>query len=129
MKKIKYLAPSIVFASLIFIISNQENIKLPEIGFDLIDKFLHFFAYLIFGLTIFWAIFNLYSEKNTRTKFVYLLIIGTIYALTDELHQSYIPGRTFDIFDIVADILGICASYLVFGYVVKLIKSIRGKFV
>ncbi|MBU4129066.1 VanZ family protein, partial [bacterium] len=30
-----------------------------------------------------------------------------LYALSDEIHQFFVPGREFDLWDLVADSLGI----------------------
>ena len=33
-------------------------------------------------------------------------LIATVYGITDEWHQSYVPGRTSDPLDVVADFVG-----------------------
>jgi VanZ family protein len=42
------------------------------------------------------------------------LIIGCLFALSDEFHQSFVPGRTSEIGDIIADCLGIGMAVLVY---------------
>jgi len=36
----------------------------------------------------------------------YSLLIVIVYALTDELHQYYVPGRAFEISDLLIDTFG-----------------------
>ena len=43
------------------------------------------------------------------------LIIAVLYGLSDETHQIFVPGRYFDLADLLADACGIylgCISYL-----------------
>ena len=34
------------------------------------------------------------------------IAIASLYGLSDEYHQLFVPGRTFDVLDIVADVVG-----------------------
>jgi VanZ family protein len=34
------------------------------------------------------------------------VVISSLYGVSDEYHQLFVPGRSFDILDIVADIIG-----------------------
>ena len=34
------------------------------------------------------------------------VVISTLYGVSDEYHQMFVPGRTFDALDILADALG-----------------------
>jgi len=73
----------------------------------------HFFEYIILGLLVFRAFDNSFADgfKN----FIYSLSFGGFYALTDELHQSFVPSRFFSIWDILVDILGVSfALFLIF---------------
>ena len=113
-QRFKFGLPALIIAVGIFIASHQSNLELPKIVFEINDKLLHLFAYFVFGLTI-----NLGLKKNhpaiSRARcFTLLLIIGGLYAASDEIHQHFIPGRTADIYDWVADILGVMLSYIIY---------------
>ncbi len=123
--KIKYLLPAIVVAVAIFVVSHQPNIHLPEIGIDLFDKLLHLAAYLVLGLTINYAIFGLKPGIKPYNAFMILLICGTVYAFSDELHQYYVPGRDADVFDFIADIVGVILSFFVYKTLIKVLKTRR----
>lgn len=43
-----------------------------------------------------------------------ILMLGMIYALSDEFHQSFVPGRTSEIGDILADWIGITISAIIY---------------
>ena len=38
------------------------------------------------------------------------LLIGVLYAASDEYHQSLVPGRDSDVYDWVADSIGLAAG-------------------
>ncbi|MBT3249707.1 MAG: VanZ family protein [Candidatus Pacebacteria bacterium] len=96
--------PPIVWAGLIFFLSDQST--LPGASYPLIDLILkqsaHVFVYAVLYFLI-WRI-------NKKSIIAPLLLTFT-YALTDEFHQSFIPGRTATIIDIGFDSIGIAISH------------------
>lgn len=68
------------------------------------DKFHHASAYAIMALLA-WRFFNL---KNYRPfqLFTISFIFCALYGLSDEWHQSFVPGRQSDLLDWLADIVG-----------------------
>lgn len=51
------------------------------------------------------------------------VIISFGYAITDEIHQLYVPGRAFQLIDLTVDLLGITLGTMAFIILVKLIKN------
>ncbi|NIW80004.1 MAG: VanZ family protein, partial [Calditrichae bacterium] len=45
------------------------------------------------------------------------IIIGIVYGISDEYHQSFVPGRFADVVDALADTLGIIIGVLLFRFV------------
>ena len=43
--------------------------------------------------------------------------IGTLYAVTDELHQTFVPGRSGQVSDVVLDSAGVLLGILVWRWV------------
>lgn len=78
-----------------------------------IRKLAHFTIYLIGGV-IYINLFKAYNIKNTKS-FLYSLLVCTIYAITDEIHQYFVPGRACMVTDVMIDVLG-----AVFGCIVYL---------
>jgi VanZ family protein len=70
------------------------------------DKCLHFLAYALLGMLFLRALRN--SAIGYREGLVFLLAIMLtgIYGATDELHQSFVPMRSADWWDLLADFLG-----------------------
>ena len=100
----KYLA--LIYALLIFVLSAIPQAA-PSFRFEFGDKVLHFIEYGIFSALLFLAFFT--SGKEFLKKHVFLIssLIGIAYAVSDELHQRFVPGRRCEFLDFVADSLGI----------------------
>ena len=101
----KYLV--LLYALLIFTVSAIPGISPPSFGFKFEDKILHFIEYSIFSFLLFMAFFTSRKEFFKKNVFFLCCFIGIAYAISDELHQRFVPGRSCDVFDFVADSLGI----------------------
>lgn len=99
--------------------SAQENIHLPDL--NSIDKILHFGAYFIYGLSLqvfFVALFH--KKKISNKKYILLtIIVGFLFAISDEIHQYFVPGRTADVLDVLVDWAGISLSLFFIGIIKK----------
>lgn len=98
--------PALLWAGLIFVLSNQEVLPGFEVSlFDfLFKKLAHMFVYAVL-FYLFDQAFN--KIKIKKTNYLAALFITMLYSLTDEYHQSFIPGRTATLRDIGYDFLGI----------------------
>jgi VanZ family protein len=52
------------------------------------------------------------------------MIFASLFALSDEIHQSFIPNRFADFGDWAADFIGIGLSLLLTGVVIKIFKRL-----
>ncbi|MDF2607366.1 MAG: VanZ like family protein [Bacillales bacterium] len=81
-----------------------------------IRKTAHFTAYFILGFLI---------ENALKKRFIYTLLFCILYAISDEVHQAFIPGRGPGVIDVLIDstgaFFGILSYKLLFKR--KLIKS------
>ena len=91
--------------ALIFIQSHGlvlTNIPLPMH----LDKLLHFVCFAVLAVLFFRA----YHTLPFRASIKFLVILSVVsaigYAIGDEVHQSFIPLRVADKFDIIADAAG-----------------------
>lgn len=113
MKKIKYWLPAVVWASLIFYMSSRSSIKTVDVYWQdfLIKKIAHFTEYFIFSVLVYRALSNT-TNLSKKKSLVLSFIITVIYAASDELHQSFIPGRESRIRDVVIDSIGSASALL-----------------
>ena len=111
-----YFIPWVLFSLTIIYFSNQENIDFLDDTFYLSDKILHFIAYFCYGLTIQFALIN--SNNYNHKKFIItVIIIGSLFGVSDEIHQYFIEGRSSEILDWLADTLGIVSSLLLKNFI------------
>ncbi len=112
---LRYWLPLAAHMGLIFYLSSRTGfpIEAPK-WFYFADKFVHagLFGALCFLFLRAWLQGRWY-QANTR---VFLLAIGftTLYGISDEFHQIYVPGRHPSFGDIVADCIGailVCVSF------------------
>lgn len=76
---------------------NIDNTKLLSL---IIRKLAHFTEYLILGLIV----YNMIHQYNKKNYIA--IIICIIYAISDEIHQLYVPGRSCQILDMIIDTFG-----------------------
>ena len=86
----------------------------------IIRKLAHFSIYTILGLLLMGLISTYNIEEKKR---IYItMIIGILYASSDEIHQSFIPGRSAQVTDVMIDTMGValgmCLILLLFKIVV-----------
>lgn len=109
-----YRAPAIGYAGVLFWASGMNRLPLPNIGFELQDKLFHAAAYALFAFLIHRALAR--PSPVTSRLYTGSAALGIGYALTDELHQLFVPGRQAELSDLLADIIGIVAVLLVLYY-------------
>ena len=114
-----YWLPLIIYCLAIYIQSSHPGPQyLPELRF--LDKFLHFGAYGLLGV-FFYRAYETLSLKNYKNLLI-LISIGsaTLYGISDEIHQYFVPFRQADILDAVANAIGsICGVYIFYSWKVR----------
>jgi VanZ family protein len=98
--------PLLVYWFIIFIGTTLPSSQLPNIG-PLSDKAKHFIAYFLLSVMLDFAL-SFQKKKPWLSKYsnFFTFIIVALYGILDEIHQSFIPGRSCDINDWYADISG-----------------------
>jgi VanZ family protein len=77
-----------------------SNWDLKELN-HFIRKNAHFFSYFVLGVLVMNALY----QKGYR-KFVLSLTICVLYSISDEIHQTFVPGRGGNIIDVIIDSSG-----------------------
>lgn len=89
----------------------------------IIRKMAHFSIYTAVGLLLM-SLVSTYNIKE-KNRLIITLITGIIYASSDEIHQSFVPGRSPMITDIVIDTMGVILGILLIILGKKIIKKYR----
>lgn len=66
-----------------------------------------------------------YKSKSRLTGMIIALLICSFYALLDEWHQYYIPGRSAQLIDVVIDMIGASLGIIVVECMTSLLSSIK----
>lgn len=102
-KKISYYVLSLFLIAYLSLIYYLSSIPGSEISLQTPDYILHGLAFggLSFLLTVFFRF-----SMDLKFSIGYSLVFTLVYALSDECHQFFVPGRVPDWVDIVADMVG-----------------------
>lgn len=132
---IRYI-PSVVWMGIIFYLSHQPASESAETSRGLVDfalnivpvptdyeiiihtiirKLAHFIAYTILGILIYFA----YRGKQAV---LFTLIVCLLFAISDEIHQLFIPGRSGEIRDVLIDVSGAVFGLIIVKLFIKLIS-------
>ena len=119
----RFWFPVILYSGIIFYVSSIPNVKTPLRGMQF-DKILHIMVYVPFGFLLFRGICNTKTSVSRGMLLGIVFLISFLYGLSDEIHQSFVPGRNASIIDMIADTIG----GLVGGYVyILFLEHIKGR--
>lgn len=90
-----------------------------------VRKMAHFTVYAIGGFLIMNYAYTI--NKTTKEKILYSIASGGGYAITDEIHQFFVPGRSAKILDVGIDTAGVITGTLVYLAIRKIITIFRSK--
>jgi VanZ family protein len=111
-RKLKYFIPAIIWAAVITIVSSIPHLSAPPvITLTFSDKLAHLGEYFILGACL---IIGLHRSGSNGNMLIVTILAGVIFGSIDELHQSFVPGRSMDYWDILADSIGSASSSLAY---------------
>lgn len=91
----------------------QKEIQIQNLH-PKIRKLAHFSIYTLVGILLM-SLCMTYKIKNSK-RITISLILGIIYATTDEIHQLFIKGRSGNIIDVLIDTSGVLFGiFIIFG--------------
>lgn len=101
--------PAAAWAAVLFLVSSRESLGV-NLGGGL-DKLAHFGAYLVLG-----ALLTFGARRQGVSPWL-AVGLGIMYGALDELHQGFVPGRSLELGDWIADSLGTLAGVGIFLFV------------
>lgn len=120
----KYRAvPMILIMGTIFFLSHQPGDAIDLSSIPDLDKVAHFCVYGLLAASVVLA-HSSYSRKRAPWR-IYLatLAVCLLFGISDEYHQSFIPGRLVSGSDVLADMAGVVTA--VSGWLYFLKKGIH----
>lgn len=113
---LRYQAPFLLACVSIFALSSfsfATEVPLPA----WYDKVLHAIVFGILAVLAYRAFLHQSSVRALAAHPAAMAIIfATIYGALDEYHQSFVPGRTMDAWDVAADVLGAIVATMIIKY-------------
>ena len=107
-------APALLYMAGIFLASSIPDIGALPGGVS--DKSWHGLAYAGLAAVVGYALAGGRPPRLTARRAILAALIATLYGISDEIHQGFVPGRSADAADVLADALGALAgSALLFG--------------
>lgn len=144
-KKLLRFIPAVIIMGIIFFFSSQtgdESTAVSDevvsvtaggdmVGTELITvivrKSAHFLEYAALGAMVCFGLRGIGDEKKQGRRIVFSGLFGGLYAVTDELHQYFVPGRACMVTDVLLDMcgafFGAAVMFLLYKLIGRLVKN------
>ena len=110
-----YWLPIFIYCLLIYIQSSYPSPEeLPQLPY--LDKILHFAVYALLGILFLRALKTLPIKDNIKLITILAITLSSLYGISDEIHQHYVPYRDADITDALADIIGSIFGVYIYNF-------------
>ena len=96
--------PAALYMALIFTLSSIS--QFGQLPVHVSDKLAHAVLYAGFGVTLSWGLTAAGRRQLGWKLVVATTLLSFFYGVSDEFHQRFVPGRSFEIGDMVADMTG-----------------------
>lgn len=114
----KFSILTVLWALTIIVLSFLPNEELPEITFLWSpDKLAHFGVYAILAILLALSISKRWG--NSTRKYVLIIIICGVFGSMIEIFQPILTNRYFEIYDIVANLLGAIVGGLASSWIYR----------
>jgi VanZ family protein len=102
--------PPTLYCVLIWWLSSRvlDEYRLVELV-PLRDRGVHFLEYAALGFMIARAVQLTWGPRGMRGS-MFAVLLSVALGLLDEFHQLFVPGRTGEIMDLIADGAGVCVA-------------------
>ncbi|MDH4155186.1 MAG: VanZ family protein [Nitrospira sp.] len=104
---LRFWGPVCAYAALIFYVSSQSHPE-EQVPFVTLfsDKVVHAVEYALLGALCCRAFQASRREAWRRQAILLAIVFTSLYGISDEIHQSFVPFRESSAFDWVADTIG-----------------------
>lgn len=101
---------------------SQREVIIDKVN-NIARELMHSVVYFILGVFAQITILGLFKKRLLSSIITFTFC--EVYGLTDEFHQLFVPGRTFQLLDLGMDAAGAIAAILLVLFVNKLIQKKR----
>ncbi|MBQ9214079.1 MAG: VanZ family protein [Bacteroidales bacterium] len=108
---------SIIWALIMLLATTMKpSDEMPKFEIPYFDKIVHFGIFGVLGFLI---------SYEKRSSYYNTLILCALYGVAIEIIQSFLPWRSFEWADMLADTLGALAGILVAKYLIGFAKNLK----
>jgi len=97
--------PAVLWAATIFVLSSFPGSAYPATNLVNADKLVHVALYGLLGALCARGFVH-DRGRGLWSALALAALVSTLYGISDELHQAFVPGRNSDWRDVVADAVG-----------------------
>jgi VanZ family protein len=116
--------PVVGYMALIFVLSSRPPPE-PVVSLGVKDSWLHLVEYGVLGFLVARLVSAASGTRSHLAPVVVGALVGTLYGLSDEWHQSFVPGRDASASDAVMDAVGSTLGALLHAGVARIIAARR----
>lgn len=105
-RRLRAWLPALLWAATIFVLSSLPGSAYPPTGLVHADKLAHVAVYALLGGLCAHGLARGWTrgaDAGVATIVLLAVALATLYGVSDELHQRFVPGRNPDWRDVVAD--------------------------
>lgn len=100
---------------------SSDNSGSTELIAVIVRKAAHFMEYALLGGLLFMGNYLTGDKKRTSAYIISAAVISAFYAVTDEIHQYFVPGRACMTADVILDSCGALAGAAAIMLIIKMI--------
>lgn len=108
--------PVALWMGVMFSVSSIPGGDLPGTAIPHADKLAHTAEYVVLGFLLMRALSGSFRKINLAKMISSAIIVAVVYAVFEERHQLYVPGRMCDLFDFLADFIGANVGILLYKF-------------
>ena len=112
------MVPMVVVMGTIFFLSHKAGDEIDLPAFAHSDLVAHMIIYAVLGAAVVYAWSAGFKRRNPLKVVLYSVNICLLYGISDEFHQSFVPGRYVSAMDVLADTVGallVCIAWWLYS--------------
>ena len=104
-------------------IDQIKQTQLEQVISLVVRKTAHVTEYALLGFALLLHLKANGKQKRIHLPQRYAFIIGSLYAVLDEVHQVFVPGRSGEVKDVLLDSLGVLIGNLMLLWLEHIVKK------
>ncbi len=110
--------PLVIYWIILLVATSLPAPDLPDVWGS--DKIKHYLAYGVLAFLLNLTFLVQEKKKLTVQKaFLVTIITCSVYGALDEIHQIFIPGRSAELLDLLADVIGAVTGAIIVLYIAR----------